>query len=458
MLRTFGTAFWIYHDWRRECAMEEESMKKISLKALLLTAVFCLMMCSAGTVKAAQVKAKGIDVSHWNETIDWAKVRADGIDFAMVGMGVVYPNGTTWLDPKFHYNMKNAIANGIQVGVYLYSKATTVEQARTEAKFVLKNIEGYKITYPVAIDIEDPLHEKLTNGERTLICLSFMEVIRSAGYHPMTYSSDYWYLYQMNLNAFSGYDLWVARWGGNGITSPTCIWQYTEKGRVNGISTDVDLNYSYVDYASIIPPRYYANSVVWTKGWHTNGGVTWYIKSDGSLAKGTFMTIGGKKYYFSKDGYMATGWQTINGNRYYFNDNGVRQTGWKTIDGKRYFFNSTSGVLKKGWMVKNGNKYYLDPSTGVMQKGRVQIGNFSYYFSNTSGVMRKGWVIVKTKKKYFANPGTGVLVKGWLSVNGSRYFINSDYTLAYGWKKIGGKWYYFHSKTGIMLKNTKMNG
>ena len=433
-------------------------MKIIRRLALFMITAFCLLVCSAVMTEAAQIKAKGIDVSHWNETIDWAKVRADGIDFAMVGMGVVRADGSTWLDPKYHYNMRSAIENGIQVGVYLYSKATTVEQARTEARFVLKNIEGYKITYPVAIDLEDPVHENLTRGERTLICLSFMEVIRSAGYYPMTYSSDYWYRYELDLIAFSGYDLWVASWGRTVITSPTAMWQYTEKGRVNGISTDVDLNYSYVDYASIIPPRYYANSVVWKKGWHTNGGVTWYIKSDGSLAKNQFMTINGNIYYMNSDGYMATGWNTIRGSRYFFNDSGTLHKGWKIIDGKKYYLNATTGVLKRGWLVLNGYKYYMDPETGAMQTGLTKVGNVSYYFSTSTGILRQGWVIVNTKKKYFADPRTGVLIKGWLSVNGNRYYMGDDHAPVYGWKNIRGNWYYFNTRTGVMVKNTTMNG
>ncbi len=433
-------------------------MKKIRRCALLLTAVLCLLLFSAGPADAAQVKARGVDVSHWNETIDWAKVKADGIDFAMVGMGVVRNDGSTWLDPKFHYNMKNAIANGIHVGVYLYSKATTVEQARVEAQFVLKNIEGYKITYPVAIDLEDSVHENLTNGERTLICLSFMEVIRSAGYYPMTYSSDYWYLHELDLAAFAGYDLWVARWGGTVITSPMSMWQYTAEGSVKGITTRADLNYSYVDYASIIPPRYYASSVTWSKGWHTNGGVTWYIKSDGSLARSQFLTINGSTYYLNKDGYMVTGWHTAGEKKYYFDENGIMQTGWTSIGGKRYYLKVADGTLKKGWLTWNGKKYYLDPDTGAMQVGVVKTETSAYYFSRNTGALRRGWIIINGKKKYFADPRNGALIKGWLTVNGKRYYVQRNYTLAFGWQNIKGKWYYFNRKSGVMQKDTTMNG
>ena len=84
-------------------------------------------------------------------------------------------------DPKFEYNIQNALAQGIEVGVYLYSEAHNEEEARREADFVLEQIDGYRISYPVAFDIEDNIHRVMTTQQRTDITIEFLEVIEKAG-------------------------------------------------------------------------------------------------------------------------------------------------------------------------------------------------------------------------------------------------------------------------------------
>ena len=97
----------------------------------------------------------GIDVSKWNGTIDWAKVKADGIEFAFIRVGNrgVF-DGKLYEDPTYKYNLKEAIAAGVKVGVYVYSQAITQKEAIEEADFALSRIKKYNITMPVVFDFE----------------------------------------------------------------------------------------------------------------------------------------------------------------------------------------------------------------------------------------------------------------------------------------------------------------
>ena len=124
---------------------------------------------------------KGIDVSKWQGAIDWEKVKQDGVDFAILreGYGKENPNQ---VDKRFEENYKKAKAAGISVGVYHYSYADSVEDAKLEAEFCLKNIAGKQLEYPVVFDIEDKEQLKLTNQQRTNLCKAFCETIEKRGF------------------------------------------------------------------------------------------------------------------------------------------------------------------------------------------------------------------------------------------------------------------------------------
>ena len=146
-------------------------IKRIGTSILLL--LLTLLMLPAGSAQAA-TKIKGIDVSRWQGKVDWKKVKASGVEFVMLGIGR-YHNGVRVPDTEFTYNITNALANGIHVGVYLYSEAGDVKTAKKEAQFMLDMIDGYKISYPVAFDIEDDVHRKMTTKQRTDITIAFLE-------------------------------------------------------------------------------------------------------------------------------------------------------------------------------------------------------------------------------------------------------------------------------------------
>ena len=195
---------------------------------------------------------KGIDVSKWNGEIDWRKVKNAGIDFAIIreGYGKESPNQ---IDKKFEENYNGAKNSGVNVGVYHYSYANSIGNARKEAQFCLKNIKGKQIDYPVVFDIEDKEQLKLDNRQRTNIVMAFCGEIENAGYYAMFYCNLNWlnnYLIKDEL--LPKYDLWLAQWNCNKPYNSCGIWQYSSCGKIDGISGNVNMDISYKNYSVII--------------------------------------------------------------------------------------------------------------------------------------------------------------------------------------------------------------
>ena len=199
------------------------------------------------------MKRYGIDVSKWQGNIDWNRAKKV-IDFAMIRAG--YGKEKSQVDKCFHTNIKNAQANGVPVGVYWYSYARTVEEAKTEARVCLDTIKGYKLEYPVVFDIEDSSQITLSKQVLTDICKAFCSEIEKAGYYAMIYANCNWlrnHLYSDELLA--KYDLWLAHWHVKEPAYECGIWQTTDKGIIDGISGNVDLNTAFKDYPGIMKSK-----------------------------------------------------------------------------------------------------------------------------------------------------------------------------------------------------------
>jgi GH25 family lysozyme M1 (1,4-beta-N-acetylmuramidase) len=244
----------------------------------------------------------GIDVSKHQGTIDWAKVSAD---FAMIRAG--YGRYSTQIDGQLKANMAGCKSAGIPVGVYWYSYATTVADAKEEAKVCIAAIKAYKdqITLPVFFDQE---YEKpivaLTNSLRTEICKAFCEAIKAAGYTPGIYASADWFANKLITKQLTAYPFWVAQYASkcSYTGSNLWAWQYSSTGKVSGISGNVDLDYGYFTLPTV------AKWAKTAKGW-TYGS-----------AKSKWLKIDSRWYYFGSDGIAVTGWQKIDGTDYYFAD------------------------------------------------------------------------------------------------------------------------------------------
>ena len=205
------------------------------------------------------IAIKGVDVSKYQETVDWEKVAADGVEFAIIRLGFrgMGSQGTCELDPYFKQNMEGAKAAGIEVGVYFFTQAVTEEEAREEAQFVIDNLKGYDVTWPVVFDTEEITSYKaaransLSRETRTACAKAFMDEIKAAGYTPMLYANTRWSILKLDMAKLSDYDFWYAYYGDD-LYYPYefSMWQYTSGGTVNGIKGNADMNISFVDYGA----------------------------------------------------------------------------------------------------------------------------------------------------------------------------------------------------------------
>lgn len=196
------------------------------------------------------ISHKGIDVSRYQGNIDWAKVAQDGVEFAFVRVGLRgYSTGKLADDQYFDRNVQGAQAAGIKVGAYIYSQAITEEEAIEEAEYVLDKIEPYNLECPLVIDVErvtadvNARMNQLTPEERTNIALIFCQTIEAAGYTPMIYHNTEMGAVLIDVETLEDYDKWFASYSET-LYYPYeyKVWQYSQTGKVAGISKDVDMN------------------------------------------------------------------------------------------------------------------------------------------------------------------------------------------------------------------------
>lgn len=198
---------------------------------------------------------KGIDISSHNGDVDMEKIKTAGIEFIILRLG--YGKNQSQMDKNFQKNYESAMKNNIPVGIYLYSYATNIEDAKKEAQLVLNNINNIKIEYPIFIDMEDAdgYKEKHNVNYNTCIdiCEQFCTVIEEAGYYTGIYANLDWLNNKINSSKLDRFDKWVAQWNTACLYKKQFgMWQYSNTGKINGISGNVDLNYAIYNYPQII--------------------------------------------------------------------------------------------------------------------------------------------------------------------------------------------------------------
>jgi len=209
---------------------------------------------------------RGIDISEHNGNIDLSTLKSQ-IDFVIIRVG--YGTKGT-LDTKFRRNADLCVSLGIPFGFYWYSYALDISGAEQEAKHFLNAIAPYKDKYSYGcwFDMEDADNYKSRNGmpsNSTLrqMCAKFCSVVEAAGYYVGVYASESWFNNQLNGSELNAYDKWVAQWptsGGQqkglGVDANSRnglhLWQFTSSGRFNGYNGNLDTNYAYLDYPSLI--------------------------------------------------------------------------------------------------------------------------------------------------------------------------------------------------------------
>lgn len=194
------------------------------------------------------VKRVGIDVSEHQGAINWETVAGE-VDFAIVRLGYRgYANGNLVTDAYYSTNMQGAIANGVPVGVYFYSQATTYEEGVEEANYVLSRLGDYALSYPIVLDREDPMQEdartnNLTKDQHTQAALGFLETIEAAGRSAMVYTNQMYYALYFDLEQIYKYPVWFAQYANEPVWPyEFSIWQYSESGEIPGIYGPVDMN------------------------------------------------------------------------------------------------------------------------------------------------------------------------------------------------------------------------
>ncbi len=191
----------------------------------------------------------GIDISSYQEEIDFEAVKASGVDFVIIRLAYRgYETGRIVFDKYAHENLEAAAAAGLDIGVYFFSQAISPEEAEQEAYFVLSAIDDYDITMPIVFDwesVSDP-NARTANMDRetlTKCCKAFLETIDAAGEWPMLYFNRRQASRYIDISALKEYDFWLAAYTDR-MDFPYRIkmWQYTNEGSVPGIIGNVDIN------------------------------------------------------------------------------------------------------------------------------------------------------------------------------------------------------------------------
>lgn len=354
---------------------------------------------------------KGIDVSYHQGNINWTKVKNDGIKFAIIRAG----SGTKE-DSKFKENMKGALDAGIQVGVYWFSNAYTVNGAKDEAQKCMEVISPYKnkLSFPVFFDYEEYTLKLAQNNNVNLslssvsnICKTFLSNLKSNGYKCGIYTNKTVSKYYLSDELRNSYDFWIAQYNDKcTYWGKYTMWQYSQSGKVDGISGNVDLNYYYksnpvsMSKASIssIPNQKY-----------TGGKITPNISvkyNNKTLVKNKDYTIS-----FKNNTNIGTATATIKGKGSYTGTKSITfKIVPKTVTNPKVS-STTSSSIKLSWSkVSNASGYQIYRSTsknGTYTKVKDITSSSTLSYTNSS---------LSSNKKYYYK------IRAFKIVNGRKYY------------------------------------
>lgn len=194
---------------------------------------------------------KGIDVSEFNGIIDWSNVKNAGIDFAIL-RSTFGSESQSQIDGQYFQNAQGCIKNKIPFGTYHFAYFVNEQKAKAEADFAIKKANEYKdyvkfIVLDIEEDTERYAKDMGYNPDWTACSIAFLERIKENGYIPILYTNYNWLKNKLDYSRLNGYKLWYAAPDASKPAYNCAIWQYSWKGRINGISGDVDMNYCYDD-------------------------------------------------------------------------------------------------------------------------------------------------------------------------------------------------------------------
>lgn len=210
------------------------------------------------------MEKQGIDVSHYQKTIDWAKVAKAGKEFAI--LKCQYEAQSHRIDETFEHNYAGAGQYGLARGVYIFIASASMADMEGDARSLLKHLNGRKLEYGIWIDLEAQVVRARGKAYIRGLVNTYANIFRAAGYYVGIYCNRDWYLNVMHADLKATYDFWIARYPkeDNGIYNPksslkppanmAVAWQYSSKGRVNGISVPVDLDVDFDGVVNLAAP------------------------------------------------------------------------------------------------------------------------------------------------------------------------------------------------------------
>lgn len=193
-----------------------------------------------------------LDVSKWQGSIDWDKVKASGkIDGVMLRV-LGSKGGKPYLDPYFARNYAECARLGLPVGGYYYTCAVTQRQTEEELAALKTALRGKTFQLPLAIDVEDPRLRSLAPAKLSALVAEAAAQLEAWGLYAMVYTYTNFADTALDMAALAAYDLWIADYRGTRPTRKHGMWQYTSSGKIPGVSGPVDLSHAYKGYAAII--------------------------------------------------------------------------------------------------------------------------------------------------------------------------------------------------------------
>lgn len=239
----------------------------------------------------SNTKTLGVDVSAWQTTIDWKKFKSSGVEFAIIRAG--FGCNASQVDKQFKSHINGALAAGINVGVYWFGYAYTVEMAKKEADVCHSIIKAYKdkITFPVFYDWEyDSARYAKNNGVNptkklvTDMTIAFMDRIKSYGYNTGYYTNLDYMKNMYDYNRVKDYDLWMAFYNDEEPSYECTIQQFTSTGSVKGYSGNLDLNRLYKSYGKANTTKPVVAEKTETKKPENNNEIVYVVKSGDTLS------------------------------------------------------------------------------------------------------------------------------------------------------------------------------
>ena len=401
----------------------------------------------------------GIDVSEHQGKIDWSKVKADGVDYAIVrcgyGMNDRYQDDEYWVA-----NAEACERYGIPFGTYLYSYADTVEKAKSEAEHVLRLVKGYDLSYPIYYDLEhDPVRNKLSRTQIADIAEAFCDTIEAAGYEVAIYANTDWFTNYLTDSRFDQWDKWVAQYNTTcTYTGRYTMWQCSSQGKIDGITGNVDLNIEFSDdIHSVAGANGFCQSPADNQWYYYINGKVQYSTSSviSGTVNGTYgwwHVVEGKVVFDNTVARNSNGWWVIQNGKVNFEYTGYAENsnGWWYCKGGKVQFDTDdviNGTLDGtyGWWVVRGGKVnltytgYAENSNGwwYCKEGKVQTDTNSVISGTLDGTY--GWWVVRGGKVNLTYTGYAENSNGWWYCKEGKVqtdtssVINGTLDGTYGW-------------------------